>query len=139
MLIHSSITERGNAMSYKVIMIIKAIVCLGFGPLLLFFPNELYGFFGATLGAGGVFAAREYGSAVIGVLLLTLFALNAEKSIARKAIVVFLFAYDAIALVATVMFQMSGGMNYFGWSVVLVYAFLTVCFGYLLIREYQTA
>lgn len=126
-------------MSYKVIMIIKAVVCLGFGPLLLFFPNELYGFFGATLGGGGVFAAREYGSAVIGVLLLTLFALNAEKSIARRAIIIFLFAYDAIALVATLLFQLGGGMNSFGWSVVFVYAFLTVCFGYLLFREYKSA
>ena len=125
-------------MGYKSVMIIKAIVCLGFGPVLLFFPKELLELLGVAFGAGAALTAREYGAALIGNLMLTWFARNAGKSTARMAIIIHLFVYDAVALVATVLFQLSGGMNYLGWGIVFVYAFFTVAFGWLLIREPKT-
>jgi len=71
----------------------------------------------------------------MGNLMLTCFARDAEKSIARKAIILHLFVYDAIALVATLAIQLSGGLNVFGWGIVIVYLFFTIGFGYLLIQE----
>ena len=35
-------------MNFKTLMIIKAVVCLGFGPLLLFVPGELLNFLGTS-------------------------------------------------------------------------------------------
>ena len=46
-----------------------------------------------------------------------------------------LFAYDAIALIATVVIQLSGGLNALGWGIVFVYLFFTIGFGYLLIPK----
>ena len=122
-------------MKLKTLMIIKAIVCLGFGPLLLFFPGWLLNLLGTTYGPGAALTAREYGATLIGNMLLTWFARNAGKSIARKAIIIHLFVYDAIALVATLIIQLSGGLNTLGWSIVFVYFFFTVGFGYFLIQE----
>ncbi len=34
--------SKGGIMKFKSLMIIKAIVCLGFGPLLLFLPANNY-------------------------------------------------------------------------------------------------
>jgi hypothetical protein len=116
-------------------MIIKAIVCLGFGPLLLFFPGWLLNLLGTTYGPGAALTAREYGATLIGNMLLTWFARNAGKSIARKAIIIHLFVYDAIALIATLAIQLSGGLNTLGWSIVFVYFFFTIGFGYFLVQE----
>jgi hypothetical protein len=126
-------------MKFKSLMIIKAIVCLGFGPLLLFLPAQLLTLLGTTYGPGAALTAREYGAALMGNLMLTWFAREAEKSIARKAIILHLFVYDAIALIATLIIQLSGGLNVLGWGIVFVYLFFSVGFGYLLLQEVKSA
>ena len=122
-------------MKFKSLMIIKAIVCLGFGPLLLFLPAQLLTLLGTSYGPGAALTAREYGATLIGNLMLTWFARKAEKSIARKAIILDLFVYDAIALIATLIIQLSGGLNILGWGIVFVYLFFAAGFGYLFLQE----
>lgn len=122
-------------MKFKTLMIIKAIVCLGFGPLLLFVPAWLLNLLGSSYGPGAALTAREYGAALIGMILLTWIARNAEASIARCAIIWHLFVYDAIALVVTLIILLSGGLNMLGWGIVVVYLFFTVGFGYLLLPK----
>ena len=126
-------------MKFKSLMIIKAVVCLGFGPLLLFLPAQLLHLLGTTYGPGAALTAREYGAALIGNLMLTWFARNAERSIARKAIILHLFIYDGIALIFTLMIQLSGGLNILGWGIVFVYLFFTIGFGYLFVEEIKSA
>ncbi|MEE9555056.1 MAG: hypothetical protein V3W18_12235 [candidate division Zixibacteria bacterium] len=126
-------------MNFRTLMIIKAVVCLGFGPILLFFPGQLLTLLGTSFGPGAAFTAREYGASLFGNLMLTWFARNAEKSIARRAIILNLFVYDAIAFVATLIFQLSGGLNQLGWGIVAVYLFFTLGFGYLLLPQKQLA
>jgi len=116
-------------------MIIKAIVCLGFGPLLLFFPGQLLNLLGTSFGPGAALTAREYAAALFGNLFLTWLARNAEDSIARRAIIWHLFIYDAIAFVVTLIIQLSGGLNVLGWLIVAVYFFFTVGFGYFLFPQ----
>ncbi len=126
-------------MNFRTLMIIKAVVCLGFAPVLLFFPGQLLALLGTTFCAGAALTAREYGAALSGNLVLTWFARNAEASVVRRVIILNLFVYDAIALVATVIIQLSGGLNLLGWSIVAVYLFFTVGFGYLLLQEGKSA
>lgn len=122
-------------MKFKSLMIIKAIVCLGFGPFLLFFPGQLMNLLGTSFGPGDSLTAREYGAALIGTLFLTWLARNSEDSTARRAIIWHLFIYDAIALIVTLKIQLSGGLNALGWGIVTVYLFFTIGFGYFLIPK----
>lgn len=117
-------------MKLSTLMLIKAIVCLGFGIVILFFPNPLYGLFGATLGAAGLFAARQYGASLIGNLALTWYARKAEESKARRAIILDLFVYDAIGFVVALVYTLNGTINVLGWGVVALYLFLAIGYGY---------
>lgn len=126
-------------MKFKTVMIIKAIVCLGFGPLLLFVPGWLLNLLGSSFGPGAALTAREYGAALMGNLFLTWLARNAEDSIARRAIIWHLFIYDAIALIATLIILLSGGLNFLGWGIIAVYLFFTIFFGLLLLPNAKTA
>jgi hypothetical protein len=119
-------------MKFSTLMVTKAVVCIGFAPLLLFFPGPLLGLFGAAFGSGAALTAREYGAALVGNFLLTWLARNTEDSVARRAIIIGLFAYDAVALVACLFLQFSGVLNLLGWGVVAIYLFFTVCFGYFM-------
>ncbi len=122
-------------MKFKTLMIIKAIVCLGFGPFLLFFPGPLLNLLGTSMGPGAALTAREYGASLIGNLFLTWLARNADDSAARRAIVWDLFVYDAVALVATLTIQLSGGLNALGWGIVFVYLFFATGFGFFLLPQ----
>jgi hypothetical protein len=126
-------------MKFKTLMIIKAVVCLGFGPLLLFVPGPLLTLLGSSFGPGAAITAREYGAALLGNLMLTWFARNAEESVARRAIVLDLFVYDAIAFVAMLLIQLSGGLNLLGWGIVAIYLFFTLGFGYFLLPQKKVA
>jgi hypothetical protein len=122
-------------MKFKTLMVIKSVVCLGFGPLLLFVPGPLLTLLGSSFGPGAAITAREYGAALMGIFILTWFARNAAESVARRAIVLSLFAYDAIAFVAMLLIQLSGGMNLIGWSIVAIYLFFALGFGYFLLPQ----
>ena len=117
-------------MKLRTLMIIKAIVCLGFGPFLLFAPGPLLNLLGVEFNSGAAFMGREYGAALVGNLLLTWFAKDAGPSDARRAIILDLFIYDAIGLVVSLLVQLTGGMNLLGWGIVGVYLFFTVGYGY---------
>lgn len=121
-------------MSFKNLMVIKAIVCLAFGILLLAIPDMLISIFGATLGGGGMFTAREYGSSLFGNLFLCWFARNAEESDARRAIILALFVYDLIAFIMTAITVISEILNPLGWLIAFVYLFFTLGFGYFLVK-----
>jgi hypothetical protein len=122
-------------MKLKTLLIIKAIVCLCLGVPILLVPNFIYSIFGATLAAGGVFAAREYGASMMGNLMLTWFARNSQESDARWAIILALFVYDAIGVIVTLVAILSGALNPLAWLVVALYLFLALGFGYFLLPK----
>ena len=126
-------------MSFKTLMIIKAVVCLGFGPILLFLPGQLLNLLGLSFALGAAFTAREYGASLIGNLMLTWFARSAEASVARRAIILHLFVYDAIALIVTLIFVLTGKLNPLGWGIVVVYLFFTIGYGYFLLPQRKAA
>jgi hypothetical protein len=120
-------------MNLKTLLIIKAAVCLCLGLPILFASNFIYSIFGATLAAGGVFAAREYAASLLGNLMLTWFARNAQESDARWALILALCVYDAVGFIITLIAIFSGAINSLGWLIVLIYLFFAVGFGYFLI------
>ncbi len=124
-------------MSFKNLMVIKALVSLGFGILLLAIPGKLISIFGATLSGGGMFTAREYGAALFGNLFLCWFAKNSAECDARRAIILALFVYDLIGFIATTITIITGVLNPLGWLIAFIYFFFTLGFGYFLVKPIE--
>ncbi len=122
-------------MTFRVLLILKAAVCLLFGVILLLAPASLLTTLGAGLSAGGMFTAREYGAALIGTLLLTWFAKDVRAVDARGAVLLDLFVYDAIGMVVTLLAVVTGVLNALGWAIVVIYLFFAVGSVYLLLKE----
>lgn len=117
-------------MKLSSLMIIKAIVYLVFGSLLLLLPTTLLSLYGVTAGPAGILMARLYAAVLFGNLMVTWFARNAGETVTRRAIVLDLFVYDAIGFVVALLTQLSGVTNVLGWSVIVIYLFFTLAFGY---------
>jgi len=126
-------------MKFKTLMTIKALVALGFGPLLLLMPAWLLNLLGMEFSSGAALTAREYGAAMMGILIMTWMARNAEESVARRAIIWNLYVYDAIGLAATLVLLLKGAMNPLGWGIAAVYLFFTAGFGYFAHLKKQAA
>lgn len=120
-------------MKLKTLMIIKAVVCLSLGIPILLFPEFLYGLFGYDLN-GVTYPAQQYGASLMGNMLLSWIGRNAEESIGRTAIIWALFVYDAIGFVISLILALSGQTNSLIWLPVLLYLFLTLGFGYFLLK-----
>ena len=120
-------------MTFRALLVTKAVVCLVFGVFLLAAPGVLFGLLGGALSAAGMFAAREYGAAMIGTLLLTYLARNIAASDAKRAILVDLLVYDAIGVIITMLAIFSQVLIALGWGVVAVYVLFTVWAGLLLL------
>src|SRR5512139_1038675 len=95
-------------MSFRTLLVSKAVVCLFFGVFLLADPGLVFGLAGATLDAAGRFPAREYGAAMIGTLFLTWFAKDVKTADARRAILLDLLVYDGIGVIITLLAIISG-------------------------------
>jgi len=122
-------------MTFKTLLLIKAVVCLTFGVLLLFFPGFLLGVLGASLAAPGLFLGREYGANMIGTMTLMWFARDLGETHARKPILLYLLVYDALGLLVTTINTLSGVLNFMGWGIVAVYLFITLGSAYLLLQK----
>ena len=117
-------------MKLSTLMVVKAIVCLGFGILLVAIPGLLMSLYGVTLDEGGILMARLYGASLLGNLMLTWLSRNDPGSEALRAAVLGLFVYDAVGLIVALVAVLSGVMNALGWSVVAIYLLFTVGYGY---------
>lgn len=121
-------------MKFQTVMTIKAVVCLALGVPILLMPEFTYSIFGITLEPGGAFAAREYGAALIGALMITWFARKAQASETRRAIALGYCVYDAIGVVVSLIATLTGVTNPLGWSIVVIYLFFTLGFGYYTVK-----
>jgi len=120
-------------MTFRTLLVTKALVCLFFGVFLLAAPGALFGLLGGTLNAGGRFTAREYGAAMIGTLLLTWLAKDVGAPDARRAILLDLLVYDGIGVIITVAAILSGVLNVLGWGIVIVYLLFTAGSAFVLL------
>jgi len=119
-------------MKFKTIMVIKAIVCLAFFPIMLFLPEQFFTLMGVTFSAGVGFVARIYGATLVGNMLLCWFGRNAEKSQVRQAIVLDAFFYDLIGFISVLIFYLNGTLNTLAFGAMFIYLFLAVGFGLFL-------
>ena len=122
-------------MKFKTLMIIKAIVCIVFGPILLFFPGPFIALLGLNLVPSTALMANLYGATVLGNFMPTWFARKAEPSPVRRAIIMHLFVYSLVALIVSLLFKFSGDLKNLGWFVVFIYFFFTIGYGYFLFMK----
>jgi hypothetical protein len=126
--------RRRDLMKFKAMMVVKTLICIGFGIPMVVIPGRLMSVFGVALTVGGIFLARLYGATLLGNFMLTWLGRKITAPDARRAISVHLVVYDAIGFVVALLATLSGVMNVLGWAVVAIYFFVTLGFGAFLAK-----
>jgi uncharacterized protein YjeT (DUF2065 family) len=117
-------------MKLDTFMAIAAVLALVFGLAYILIPAQLMSLYGVTLEATGQWLGRYFGSALIGIGVLTWLARNATQGEALRAIILGDFVTSATGLVVAILDRIYGPGNALVWSTVAIYLFLTLGFGY---------
>ena len=117
-------------MKLKHLLIINTVVCLVYGIILVLSPATMLSLHGVAQDPGTRLMGQYFGSALIGIGLLTWLARNVADSEAQGAIILALLIANVIGIVISVLGTVSGPMNAVGWSAVAIYVLLALGFGY---------
>ena len=117
-------------MKLKLLLVISAILGTVLGLGFFFMPEMVMSTFGVDAGEAHQHTARNFGSALTGLAVISWVARNTRESIARKAIILGLFIYFIFGSISIISFQIQGNANNYGWFIVVLHLYLVVGFGY---------
>lgn len=117
-------------MKLKSFFVISALLGIILGLGFFFAPATVMSTLGISASESHQHTARNFGSAVIGLAVISWVARDVEDSISRRAIVLGLFMYFVFASISITSFQLQGSVNASGWLFVALHILLALGFGY---------
>ena len=125
-------------MKLKSLFVISAILGTVLGLGFFFAPEVVMSTFGVDAGEAHQHTARNFGSAMIGLAVISWVARNSKNSVARRAIVFGLFIYFIFESISIISFQLQGNVSNNGWFIIVLHLLLMVGFGYNLIYSWNS-
>lgn len=122
-------------MKLKTFLLISAVLGMVLGLGFFFAPAKVMSTFGVSASEAHQHTARNFGSAVIGLAVISWFAKSVKDSIARRAIVLGLFIYFIFGSISIISFQLQGNVNSFGWIIIVLHVILALGFGYYALKN----
>jgi len=122
-------------MNLKAFLIFHSAVCFIFGLLCAVLPAVFEPLYGIILNPVGELVARWLGTALLGLGLITWFARDEAQSSLKSSILLTIFIVDIIGTIIAFWSQTTSIMNEWGWSLVALWMFLAVGFGYFRLNE----
>jgi hypothetical protein len=122
-------------MKLKTLFMINAVIAIVYGICFVLIPSQVLLVYGLTAGAGEVLMGQYFGVALIGIGLIAWLIKNVTEPNATGAVILALLISDVIGLIISVIGTISGVMNTFGWSAVIIYLFLTIGFAYFQFKK----
>ena len=118
---------------------VNLVFAIFFGLSCAIFPAWVFQLYGLTGDPGGLWVARLAGGSILGFATLMWFGRKAARVEARRAIALALLVQDAIGLLASLDFQLTGKVNAFGWASSALYGLLMVGYAYFLFVRPQAS
>jgi len=114
----------------NILLIIQAIALALYALPMLFVPSTFLSLYGITLGNGATVLAQMFSGVALGNAVLSWLARNAGHSELRQAMLLAFFIHWTVGFVVTLIGQIAGAMNPFGWMLVAWCLIFGLFFGY---------
>lgn len=119
-------------MKLNIILIINAIFYLLNATGAILFPKMILNTYGVPDGAGAELMAQYAGIGSVAIGLLAYFATKVKQSNPKRYIILSILISNVIGIIISVLGTLKGTMNVSGWSLVVIYLFFTLGYGYFL-------
>ena len=117
-------------MNLKNLFLFNAIIALFFGVVFVLLPEDTMAQYGVKMmSKGAVLVARLFGSALLGLAIISWFARSFSRDV-QTDIILGLFVVAGVGFVISLLAQLDGAVNDLGWSTVAIYLLLAIGFGY---------
>ena len=98
----------------------------------IFMPAFILNIYGIEIGKGVELMAQYAGIGSVAIGLLAYFTTKIKQSSAKRYIVLSIFISDVIGMIISVLGTLKGIMSLAGWSLVIVYLFFVLGYGYFI-------
>jgi len=119
-------------MQLRHIFIVNAFIALFFGVTSTIFPIFVYRLYGVVPDAAAIWIARCLGGSLLGFCSLMVFGARSMSAETRRAIAFALLIQDVISGIASILFQLTGRLNTFGWATIGLYFILALLYAWFL-------
>jgi hypothetical protein len=124
-------------MKLRHLFTINLFFAIFFGASCGLFPAFVFQLYGVSTNDAGLWATRLLGGALLGFATLMGFGRMAASVETRRAIAWALLIQDAIGCIASLVFQLHGEVNGFGWFSLGLYGVLALAYAFFLIIRPQ--
>jgi len=121
-------------MKLKKLFTLNALVALVFGSIHLLTPSLFWASFGISLDQNGILMAHSVGAEVLAFALLVWIARTVSDPRALRAISLACFTKWSLLLAVNLYAQLSGLLNFMGWSNIALFVFFVSSYCYYLIK-----
>jgi hypothetical protein len=126
-------------MKLRHLFAINIFFAVFFGGSCTLFPYFVFSLYQLVPYEAAIWVTRLAGGSILGFATLMWFGMRSTSVDCRKAIAYALLIQDSIGFVASIMFQLTGHVNTFGWFSLGLYGVLALAYTwFLLIRPDNT-
>lgn len=115
-------------MSLKTVFIINAIIAGFFALVSLVIPATMLSWYGVESNDAIVLMTRFFGVTLLAIALMTFYLKNSEFKSEVKSVVLALLVSNIVGVIVAIWGQVSNIVNTLGWSIVIIYVFLTIAY-----------
>ncbi len=119
-------------MRFRTLLIINAVIALGYAIGVLVLPETILSIHGITQGSAEVLMARFFGVTLLAIGLLTWLARDVTAADTLRAIAIALLISDIVGATVSAQGTLSGVMSAVGWSAFALYVLLGLGYAYIL-------
>ena len=119
-------------MSYKVVLVINALVALVFAVVFLFVPTMALKRFGVDEYASTKLVLQFFGTGLLTIGLLAWFAKNVTDANVQKGMSMAMLIGSLAGLVMSIIGAATHAVRILGWLAIVIYAVFVLGYGFLL-------
>lgn len=122
-------------MKVRSLFVVHSMIAFVFGLSFLLAPIQVISIYGGVLTEAGALVGRLFGGTLLTIAAVLWLAREADESTARQAILQGVFVTLIVGVLAALHGVLTGAVNAFGWSTVIIYLALALCYGSLIFRK----
>lgn len=126
-------------MKFKNLLVINAIVGLGYGISCVLVPTTVLSIYGMTQGPNEALMGQFFGVALIAIGMMTWLARDIADSETQRALILALLISDVVGIIVAAMGTLSGVMSAVGWSAFGIYLLLALGYAYFQFMKPRTS
>jgi len=119
-------------MKLRNLFAINIFIAIFFGGSCTFFPNFVFSLYGLIPEEASILVTRLVGGSILGFATLMWFGIKSSSVEAKRAIALALIVQDSIGCIASLIFQLTENVNYFGWFSLALYGVLALAYAYFI-------